>query len=150
MTRTPHPLHGWGYEGRTVDDLIAFTANHQIQVVVDVRLNAISRRRGFSKRGLAEALTATGVTYLHRPALGNPRDNREGFATPDVLEGRQAHDRFRSDVLDTDGAREAVRELAVVLTRSPVALLCFEADQRHCHRKLVMEAVAALDGSILV
>lgn len=150
MQTFPHQLHGWGYEGQTVEDLITFASGNRIEVIFDVRLNPISRKRGFSKRGLSEALTAAGLVYLHRPALGNPRDNRDGFASPESCAGKAAHDRFRTEVLDADEAQDAIYELSVALTRSSVALLCYEADQRRCHRRLVIDAIADLGSSVLV
>ncbi len=54
-----------------------------VNVLVDVRLTPLSRKPGMSKRQLADALTAVGVEYLHLPALGNPRDNRDAFRQGD-------------------------------------------------------------------
>ena len=47
-----------GYEGFTVDALVRRLVSARVTVLYDVRLNAVSRRPGFSKR----ALTATWVT----------------------------------------------------------------------------------------
>ena len=68
-----------GYEGRSVDELIAVLRRYDVSLLVDVRLNAISRRPGFSKRALAEALHAAGIEYRHAPELGNPKENRAAF-----------------------------------------------------------------------
>ena len=83
-------LHGWGYEGRDVQALIDFAQQVNATVVVDVRLTPISRRYGFSKRRLSDALATAWVAYLHLPALGNPRDNRPGFAEPATPAGDAA------------------------------------------------------------
>ena len=64
---------GIGYEGENVDSLVAKLLAWKIAVLVDVRLNAISRKRGFSKRSLSEALDAVGITYVHLPNLGQPQ-----------------------------------------------------------------------------
>jgi len=149
MGETSGGLYGWGYQGQSVEDLLSFAKANGIEVVVDVRLNPISRKRGFSKRALNEALAASQVTYLHRPALGNPRDNRDAFASPGTTGGRAAHQRFREEVLGSNDGDEAIRELVLLLTKSPVALLCFEADPRCCHRQLVIDAVTAIDAPAL-
>ena len=65
-----------GYEGRSVDELVDALVEAGVSVLVDVRENAISRKRGLSKRLLAEKLEARGITYVHEPTLGNPRDNQ--------------------------------------------------------------------------
>ena len=47
-----------GYEGRALDELIAELQAHRIDRVIDVRELPLSRRRGFSKTPLREALAA--------------------------------------------------------------------------------------------
>lgn len=78
LTR-PSTIVSVGSEGRSVDELVDALADAGVSVLVDVRENAISRKRGLSKRALAEKLQARGITYVHEPTLGNPRDNRDGF-----------------------------------------------------------------------
>lgn len=143
MTDLAARLHGWGYEGRTVDDLIAFARDTASTVVVDVRLTPISRRQGFSKRRLAAALQEAGLEYLHLRALGNPRDNRPGFAEPGTSAGAAAHRRFRSEVLATAEARSSVDRLAELAAVTDLVVVCFEADQATCHRRLVIDAVVS-------
>ena len=125
MGETSERLYGWGYQGQSIADLLSFAMASNIEVVVDVRLNPMSRKKGFSKRALNEALAAAHLIYLHRPALGNPRDNREAFASPGTTGGRAAHERFREEVLASTDGDEAIRELVLLLTTSPVALLCW-------------------------
>lgn len=131
-------LHGWGYEGREVQDLIGYAHQVNATVVVDVRLTPISRRYGFSKRRLSDALAAAGVSYLHLPALGNPRDNRPGFAEPATPAGEAAHARFRREVLSTEVAREAIEQIEQLAVTTNLVVLCFESDQGACHRSLVL------------
>ena len=51
-----------GYEGRSVDELADALVEAGVSVLVDVRENAISRKRGLSKRALAEKLESRGTT----------------------------------------------------------------------------------------
>src|SRR5665647_729111 len=98
MDHPPDRLYGWGYAGHSVDDLVAFAQTRGVHAVVDVRLNPVSRKRGFSKRLLAAALEDAGLAYVHLPALGNPRDNRDGFAAAGLLPtGGQNTPRTRND-----------------------------------------------------
>ena len=150
MDHPPDRLYGWGYAGHSVDDLVAFAQTHGVHAVVDVRLNPVSRKRGFSKRLLAAALEDAGLAYVHLPALGNPRDNRDAFAAPGTAAGRAAHARYSEEVLDADAGQDALRELTAMMNRGPVALLCYEADQVCCHRHLVIRAVAELVEPVLV
>ena len=50
-----------GYEGKTVDDLVARLLEQDVQVLVDVRLTPLSRKPGLSKTKLSEALAAQGM-----------------------------------------------------------------------------------------
>ena len=47
-------------------------ADAGVERLIDVRELPISRRRGFAKTALGEALAAEGVEYLHMRSLGNP------------------------------------------------------------------------------
>ncbi len=135
---------GWGYEGRTVADLVEFARAIDAALVVDVRLNAISRKRDFSKARLSERLQEDGIRYLHLPELGNPKDNREAFAAPGSAANLIAHARFAHEVLDSDAGQSAVRLVAGAAERGPVILLCYERDEACCHRAPVIDAVERL------
>ncbi|BBZ67300.1 hypothetical protein MINS_27290 [Mycolicibacterium insubricum] len=121
-----------GYEGKTVDDLVAQLLERSVRVLVDVRLTPLSRKPGLSKTKLAEALRAAGIDYVHHRALGNPRDNRAGFRAgePESLM------RYR-EVLDTTDATDALAHVCELLDGGVVALLCFEQDHAECHRNVV-------------
>ena len=136
-------ITGWGYEGRTVADLVAFARAKGAEWVVDVRLNPISRKPGFSKKALGAALAAEGLQYLHLPALGNPKDNRAGFADVAGADGRVARRRYRAEVIESPGARAALHRLAELDVQGGAVLLCFEADARTCHRADVERALRA-------
>lgn len=134
-------MSGWGYEGRTLADLVAFAHATGAKWIVDVRLNPISRKAGFSKRALSQAIADAGLTYLHLPALGNPKDNRAGFADVQGVAGEEARARYGREVLGTDGAAAALDQVRELAARDGVVLLCFEADGRCCHRTEVLHAL---------
>ncbi len=136
-------ITGWGYEGRTVADLVEFTRAMGAEWIVDVRLTPLSRKPGFSKRSLAAALTEAGIQYLHLPALGNPRDNRAGFADANGPRGEAARAHYVSEVLTTDAAAEALDQVRALGANDGVVLVCFEADGRCCHRTEVLHALDA-------
>lgn len=140
-----HAVTGWGYEGRTIDDLLGECARLCAAYVVDIRLNAISRKKGFSKTALSNALAGAGVEYVHLRALGNPKDNRPGFAHPGTPEAERAHKRFNEEVLDTPEAARQLEELAELAQRGAVIVLCFEETPKCCHRHLVIQRLRALE-----
>lgn len=143
-----HSVMGWGYEGRSVDELVADARQWGVVAVVDVRLNPISRKRGLSKTALSAALNEAGVEYLHLRALGNPKDNRAGFAETTTTAGSVARQRFADEVLSTPGAAQALDLVEALRARGPVLLLCFEASERCCHRSLVLGALADRAGRV--
>lgn len=141
MTSPGSSVLGWGYEGKTVEDLLSDAKAWAVVTVVDVRLNPISRKRGFSKKGLTAELEANGIKYVHLPALGNPKDNRAGFAEVGTADGRAARERFASEVLETDEASVALATVAELSDAGTVLLLCFEAKESCCHRAQVLSAL---------
>lgn len=137
---------GFGYEGVSLRDLVDRLVAEGVEVLVDIRLNAISRKAGYSKRALEAALNAAAIRYVHDPRLGNPKDNRPGYGDLTSPEGSEARQRFR-DLLQTPAGAQALNDLAGLAEARTVAVLCYEADERHCHRQQVLEAVSG--GSLV-
>ncbi len=133
---------GVGYEGRQAEQFVRDLAAACVDVVVDVRLTPVSRKPGFSKRSLAEHLPAAGIGYEHLPALGNPKDNRAGFAG-DTAALDAARARY-SALLSGPDAEDALARVTTLASASRVALLCFEADEHRCHRHVVRTRVEEL------
>lgn len=126
-----------GYEGRDIDSFVAALVDSRVSVVADVRLTPISRKKGFSKTRLKEALAEAGIEYTHLRGLGNPKENREPFWDGRVEVGRA---RFRS-LLRSDEAQADLDRLAEHAQASRVAVLCFEKDESRCHRQVVLETI---------
>lgn len=126
-----------GYEGRDVSELIGSLRREGVAVLIDVRLNPISRKPGMSKRKLAEALGEAGIEYVHMRELGNPKDNRDAFRQGD----RVARERFRRR-LRGEEALMALQHVAEYLDHDVVGIMCFEHEHNQCHRGLVAEALA--------
>ncbi|MEU0637626.1 DUF488 family protein, N3 subclade [Streptomyces albidoflavus] len=126
-----------GYEGRDIDSFVASLLDSRISVVADVRLTPISRKKGFSKTRLGEALAEAGIEYIHLRSLGNPKDNRAPFWEGRLDVGRA---RFRG-VLRSEEAQTDLERLAEHARQSRVAVLCFEKDESRCHRQVVLETV---------
>src|SRR5690348_15712267 len=56
----------------------------KIDVLVDTRAVAASRRPGFSKHQLAAALGESGVAYVHLQKLGTPAEGRAAARSGDL------------------------------------------------------------------
>lgn len=116
-----------------------------VQVVVDVRLHPISRKKGFSKRLLQAALSLRGIAYQHEPRLGNPRHNRPSF-----LSGNFEHGRTQFIQLMGEAGETAIGQLAELAEASTVAILCVERDSERCHRAAVTGFMSAARPHIRV
>jgi uncharacterized protein (DUF488 family) len=129
-----------GYQAATVDSFVRALQAAGVELLVDVRAVASSRRPGFSKSRLAANLADVGIGYVHLRGLGTPAAGRAAARA-----GRHARMRsiFREHLrtLEAQAELDELRELASAGRR--VCLLCFEADPQHCHRTLVAEALAA-------
>lgn len=131
------PLATIGYGDATPDRVIAALREAAVATVVDVRAVANSRRPGFAKRALAEALAGAGIGYVHARALGTPAAGRAAARAGRSAEMR----RLFADHLAADEPQAALAALRVRAQAEAVCLLCLEADPAACHRTLVAEAV---------
>ena len=132
---------GVGYEGRDVQDLVADLVRRGVTRLVDVRLTPISRKRGFSKSALRDALVEAGIQYDHRRELGNPKVNRAGFGGTDT-ELREAKKQYAA-ILEAVEAQQSLDELGRLAANECIAVLCFEADQHRCHRDVVLAEISS-------
>jgi uncharacterized protein (DUF488 family) len=124
-----------GYERRTLPDLIATLKAAGIRLLVDVRAVAASRRAGFSKTMLAATLRENGIDYLHLRPLGTPKVGRIAARAGRHNEMR----RIFAEHLQEPAAQLALLELAEVAAPGHAALLCYEANPEHCHRKVLSD-----------
>lgn len=128
-----------GYEGTTMPAFLEALREAKVELLVDVRAVASSRRPGFAKTALAANLEQAGIGYVHLRGLGTPADGRAAARS-----GRHAEmHRIFAAHLRTDVARDDMERLVDLAEGSRrIALLCFEADPAHCHRTLVADALA--------
>ncbi len=127
-----------GYEGTTVGEFLTALAEAGVKRVIDVRAVPNSRRPGFSKTPLRNALAEASIDYVHLRALGTPADGRAAARA-----GR--HDDLVRIYAGQLELPEAIAEGAQMLDlagEEPSALLCYERDPAGCHRTLLLSAVA--------
>ena len=118
-------LYTIGYEGKELDEVIATLKAHAIDRLIDVRALPLSRRRGFSKTPLGNALRAAGIEYVHLRAAGNPfRKEADAIA------------KYRAHL-----PAAAVAEVADAVRGHRAALLCFCGDYGVCHRSVLAPRV---------
>jgi uncharacterized protein (DUF488 family) len=109
-----------------------------VERIIDVRAIANSRRPGFSKTPLRNALAEAAIDYVHLRALGTPAEGRAAARA-----GR--HDdleRIYAGQLELPEAMKEAAEMLELAAEKPSALLCYERDPAGCHRTLLLQAVA--------
>ena len=127
-----------GYEGTTMDEFLAALKAAGVERLIDVRALPLSRRPGFSKSLLRAALEEAGIEYVHLKALGTPAEGRSAARA-----GRHADlERIYAGQLELPEAIVQGAQMIELAKEKPSALLCFEREPAHCHRTLLLDAVA--------
>jgi uncharacterized protein (DUF488 family) len=128
-----------GYEAATVPEFLAALQSAGVERVIDVRALPLSRRPGFSKTPLRTALEEAGIEYVHLKALGTPAEGRAAARA-----GRHADlETIYASQLELPEAIAQGAQMLELAREKPSALLCFEREPEHCHRTLLLDAVAA-------
>jgi len=126
-----------GYEGATMDEFLSALRAAGVERVIDVRALPLSRRPGFSKTPLRNALAEVRIEYVHLRALGTPADGRAAARA-----GRHKDlEKIYASQLELPEAIVAAEEMKALAAEKPTALLCFERDPETCHRTLLWRAV---------
>lgn len=127
-----------GYEGATMSEFIAALQIAGVERVIDVRALPLSRRPGFSKSPLRAALEQAGIDYVHLKGLGTPADGRAAARA-----GRHSElERIYAGQLELPEAIMQSAQMLELAREKAAALLCMEREPAHCHRTLLLNAVA--------
>ena len=127
-----------GYEGTTVGEFLTALQQAGVKRVIDVRAVPNSRRPGFSKTPLRNALAEEGIDYVHLRALGTPADGRAAARA-----GRHEDlERIYAGQLELPEAIAQGAQMVDLAREEPSALLCYEREPSGCHRTLLLGAVA--------
>lgn len=117
-----------GYQGKSISEFVGELVASDVQILVDIRRKAISRKPGFSKTRLRNELEAAGIEYQHFPDLGMPTHLLPKRNLKDNGEILLAYEQQLYQHIDT------IQQLIEQATDKNVCLLCFEADHQICHR----------------
>lgn len=125
---TPKVTFTIGYEGCTVADFIG-----KLLKAGDVRALALSRRKGFSKTALGEALATKEIEYVRLPEAGNRCRNMKNEIEKCLA--------LYAGHLDRHPA--VVDAVEALLDGRNAALLCVEGAADRCHRSVLLERLRA-------
>src|SRR5690606_27498085 len=129
-------------EAATLPEVIGRLKDAGVEILVDVRAVAASRRPGFSKSILRDSLDAEGIAYVHLRDLGTPRSGRDAARKGRIAEMEAI---FRRHMETPEAQAELARAIAIVREQK-AALLCYEAHASGCHRRIVAEMIRAETG----
>jgi uncharacterized protein (DUF488 family) len=127
-----------GYEQAKPAAVLNELERAKIDLLVDTRAVAASRRPGFSKRQLAASLDDAGIGYIHLQKLGTPAEGRAAARNGDTDALWRIYDKH----IKTAEAQAELGELiALVKSGKRVALLCYCRDPKACHRSRIVANV---------
>ena len=125
-----------GYEGLSIESFFERLLKNGVTILCDVRRVPFSHKQGFSKYQLADLCHAMDFRYQHLPELGIASNRRRKLETQEDYD--QLFDEYRQH--DLPGMEPVLRRLVEQMEKGGrIALMCFEANIRQCHRRLLAE-----------
>lgn len=137
-----------GYEGLSIDSYINKLLENNIKTLVDVRKNAYSNKFGFTKKEFQYCLEKSGIKYIHIPELGIESEKRKEakkdlnfglFATA----GKSATDEMFEEYRLSLPLKKRWTDLLLNILKQNkiIAITCFEANYKDCHRHVLVESL---------
>lgn len=155
--REQNTLFTIGYEGISIDTYInKLLANH-IKTLVDVRKNAYSNKFGFSKKEFQYCLEKSSIKYIHIPELGIESEKRQELKAAknssvsgyDLFGGgvRNIENKLFEDYKTNLASKQKYTERLLQILREDklIAITCFEADYKCCHRHVLAESLSGVE-----
>lgn len=133
-----HPLFTIGYQQAKPEAVLGELKRAKIELLVDTRAVAASRRPGFSKRQLAASLDEAGIAYVHLQKPRTPAEGRQAARSGAIDTLWRIYDKH----IKTPDAQAALDELiALIKSGKRVCLLCYCRDPKACHRDRIVANV---------
>jgi uncharacterized protein (DUF488 family) len=139
-----------GHSNRSIEAFLSLLTHAGVTLLADVR--ALPRSRfnpQFNANALTESLRGAGIGYRHMAALGGHRQGRhDGKVSPNSF-WENAHFRNFADYTATAEFRQGFDELLELGRAQLCALMCAEADWRHCHRQIIADHLLAAGEKVI-
>jgi uncharacterized protein (DUF488 family) len=127
-----------GYEQAKPAAVLGELTRARVELVVDTRAVAASRRPGFSKRQLAASLDEAGIGYLHLQKLGTPAAGRAAARAGDTDGLWRIYDKH---IKGAEPQAELAELTSLIKSGKRIALLCYCRDPKTCHRSRIVANV---------
>jgi len=125
-----------GYEGLDIATFIKKLKSWNIELLIDIREIALSRKNGFSKGILKEELKNAGIRYRHLRSLGSPTALRHKLR--EDWNYKTFFEEYRKHIKDQE-IQDAIDELSALAKFKKAVILCYEKDHKTCHRNTIAE-----------
>jgi uncharacterized protein (DUF488 family) len=132
------PLFTIGYEQAKPAAVLGELARAKVDLLVDTRAVAASRRPGFSKRALAASLDEAGIRYVHLQKLGTPAEGRAAARAGDRKTLWKIYDKH---IKKPEPQSELAELVDLIKSGKRIALLCYCRDPKTCHRSRIVANV---------
>jgi uncharacterized protein (DUF488 family) len=131
-----------GHSTRTIDQFCTLLNHWSIEVLIDVRKYAGSRRLPhFNSSELSSSLQSTGVKYIHLPELGG---HRRPSASSHNLAWRNESFRGYADYMETSEFQSGIGKLLMEAREARLAYMCAELLWWKCHRALISDYLKSI------
>jgi uncharacterized protein (DUF488 family) len=137
-TAKSRPLFTIGYEQAKPAAVLDELRRAKIELLIDTRAVAASRRPGFSKRQLAASLDDAGIGYLHLQKLGTPAEGRAAARSGDTNALWRIYDKH---IKKAEPQEELDELVSLIKSGKRIALLCYCRDPKTCHRSRIVANV---------
>lgn len=124
-----------GYEHKSIDKYLHQLIENNIHTLIDVRANSYSMKREFMGKNLALQCKLLNIEYIHLPEVGIPTEYRKKSTNKAEL-----FQIYKEDLLPQHKGRIG-EIIKLVDERKRVALTCFEAEHKECHRNVLAEEI---------
>ena len=140
-------VYSIGFTKKTAEQFFRTLKREKVCRLLDVRLNNVSQLAGFTKRDdlryfLHEICSAD---YIHDPLLAPTQEMLD-----DYKKRKGTWQDYEQKFLELMSKRKIEEKLDQSIFSVPTVLLCSEMKPDHCHRRLVLEYLAAKWGDLTI
>lgn len=132
-----------GFTGRTAESFFSALTSRAVQTLIDVRVNNRGQLAGFTKsQDLRYFLRELGgIRYVHDLRLAPTEDLLRRYRQKEI-----SWDEYECEFTALLRSRSVERDVEQRTFETPTVLLCSEATTSKCHRRLVIDYLAAQWG----
>ena len=136
-----------GHSNHTQDHLLKLLSDAGIDCLLDVRATPFSRRNPqFNAPDLEGALKAVGISYRHAEIFGGKRTPSGHYPNEAIEEGTLRN--YAGHAL-SPAFQDALDKLISLGAKRRPAIMCAEANWRHCHRRIITDHLLGRGEEVL-